>query len=454
MWAHGLLFVLLLLAPIIRGGNRPLSLLCLEVLGLLLLVALLLNPSGLSRVSKWSLGFVLVLFFTPLLYLIPIPFGLWQQLPGHQGYAEGLRLLFDEDIMHRSLAVSMSSSLSWSSWLALIPPVAVFLTIAAGSRENCRSVTLIFMYLAFFEALIGLAQYAQSPSSFLRFDWESGGLAIGTFANRDHLAGFLEMALPLAIALAVNALRQFKVEVSKYGYRKDAVSLQANTLFYTCFAIFILLGLIFTQSRTGVFLGMVVVIVTMLIFAFRIGRKSAFGLVSGVFLAAIAFAITIGLVPVLNRFTADPMQDARWEIYKGTWEAVKAFFPLGSGLGTFAEVFKPFHSASLSGAFINHAHNDYLEWLTEGGLWAALLIAWFFVYYGIRWVKLMNLQHWERYEYIQAGAGVGILAMSIHSLVDFNLHIPANQIYFALLSGLFFRVSKELASNKVRPTKL
>lgn len=449
MWVQGLLFFLLLLAPIIRGGNRPLALLCLEMLGLLLLVGLFIKPGGLSRVSKWSLGFVLTLFLIPLIYLIPIPFSLWEQLPGHQAYAEAMRLLFDQDIMHHNLVASMSSSLSWYSWLTLIPSIAVFLAIAAGSREICGRVTLIFMFVAFLQALVGLAQYAQGPSSFLRFDWESGGAAIGTFANRDHLAGFLEMALPLSIALALSALRRFEVEVSMHHYRKSAVSLQANTLFYTCIAVFILLGLIFTQSRTGVFLGMVIVFLMMLIFAFRETRKSTYGLIAGVFLVALAFAITIGLVPVLNRFTADPMQDARWKIYRATWDAIQAFFPLGSGIGTFAEVFKPFHSADLSGMFINHAHNDYLEWLTEGGLWAAILIVWFFIYYGIRWVKLIKLARWQRYEYIQVGAGIGILAMGIHSLVDFNLHIPANQIYFALLLGLFFRVSKDNQVSKM-----
>jgi O-antigen ligase len=449
MWVQGLLIVLLLLAPIIRGGNRPLVLLWLEILGLLLIVGLILKPGALSRVSSWSLGFVLALLLIPLLYLIPIPFSLWQQLPGHQDYAQAMRLLFEQDVMHHSLVASMSAPLSWYSWLALIPSVAVFLTTAAGSREDCWRVTLIFILLAFFEAMLGLAQYAQGPISSLRFDWEFGGTAIGTFANRDHLAGFLEMALPLSIAVALSALRQFEVEVGIHDYRKSALTLRANILFYTFLAIFILLGLVFTQSRTGVFLGMVIVLVTMLIFALKVGRRSAYGLVGGVFLAAIASAITIGLVPVLNRFTADPMQDARWKIYSATWQAVKAFFPLGSGVGTFAEVFKPFHSADLSGMFINHAHNDYLEWLTEGGLWAAILIAWFFIYYAIRWFKLIKLPRWQRYEYIQVGAGVGILAMSIHSLVDFNLHIPANQIYFALLLGLFFRVSKDSQVSKV-----
>jgi O-antigen ligase len=450
MWVQGLLLLLLLLAPIIRGGNRPLALLCLEILGLLLLVGVLLKPAGLSRVSKWSLGFILALCLIPLVYLIPIPFSIWQHLPGHQSYAEAMRLLFDQDVMHLNLVPSMSSSLSWYSWLALIPSVAVFLAIAAGSREICWHVTLVFIFFAFFQALLGLAQYVQGQSSFLRFYWEFGGKAIGTFANRDHLAGFLEMALPLSIALALSALRRFETEVSMHDYRQSAVTLQANTLFYTFVAIFILLGLIFTQSRTGVFLGVVIVLVMMLIFMLRESRKSTYGLIGSVFLVAIAFAIAIGLVPVVDRFTADPMQDARWKIYRATWEAIQAFFPVGSGVGTFAEVFKPFHTADLSGMFINHAHNDYLEWLTEGGLWAAVLIVWFFIYYGIRWVKLIKLPRWQRYEYIQVAAGIGILAMSIHSLVDFNLHIPANQIYFALLLGLFFRLSKTGSSQKSR----
>ena len=154
-------------------------------------------------------------------------------------------------------------------------------------------------------------------------------------------------------------------------------------------------------------------------------------------------ALTIGLVPVLNRFTEDPLRDARWTIFTSTWEAVKVYFPMGSGIGTYGEVYQRFHVPELSGNFINNAHNDYLEWLLEGGVVAGALIASFILLYILHWQEVLRRGMWRTYNFVQVATGVGILAMMLHSLVDFNLHIPANQIYFALLAGIFFKVHIE-----------
>jgi hypothetical protein len=44
----------------------------------------------------------------------------------------------------------------------------------------------------------------------------------------------------------------------------------------------------------------------------------------------------------------------------------------------------------------------------------------------------------RRLRFMQAAAGLGMLAMLLHGLFDFNFHIPANAIYFSFLAGIFF----------------
>jgi O-antigen ligase len=153
----------------------------------------------------------------------------------------------------------------------------------------------------------------------------------------------------------------------------------------------------------------------------------------------ILLALEIGMVPILNRFIQqDPLTDLRWDIFSDTIKAIGEFFPLGSGIGSFVPVYPRFQGMYLDHVYINHAHNDYLEWLMEGGILAALLIFGFMVMYFSRWPKVWLRSEWKTLNFIQVGAGIGMLAMILHTFVDFNLHTTANQVYFAFLAGLFF----------------
>lgn len=153
-------------------------------------------------------------------------------------------------------------------------------------------------------------------------------------------------------------------------------------------------------------------------------------------ITALGIASSIGLIPVLSRFGQDPVEDVRWEIFTHTWTAIKQFFPFGSGLGTFQPVFMAFQPPELP-QFVNHAHNDYLELLLETGLWGVILISLFVLAYIAGWLALRHHHSWSRFHFIQTAAGISLFLMGLHSFVDFNLHLPANSIFFAFLAGIF-----------------
>ena len=442
MWSSSLLALILALAPVVRGGNRPVALLVLETLSVLLLTLTLADRGHLRAVPRAPLVLLVLLLALPGLYLIPIPFDLWRELPGRGHYASAMAIaLGGAHVSH--MPATLDAESTWYSWLALLCPAAVFLAVVAAPRERCRGLANLFLGVAALEALLGLVQFGQGPSSILRLGWEAGGNAIGTYANRDHLAGLLEMALPMAIALWVASLGRGVTDARSGGWRARLLRVEGRSLLYGFLALLILVGLIFTQSRTGVALSILLVFLTTILFSFKLGGSNAYGLVGSLFVVGLSVAVMIGLVPVLERFTTDPMHDARWGIYAATWTAIKVFFPLGSGVGTYAEVFQRFQTADLSGMFVNNAHDDYLEWLMEGGAAAAALVVAFLGLYLVRWFSVYTRGTWRTHNFIQVAAGLGVLAMAMHSLVDFNLHIPANQIYLALLAGLFFRVNAE-----------
>jgi O-antigen ligase len=213
---------------------------------------------------------------------------------------------------------------------------------------------------------------------------------------------------------------------------------------YAGASLIILLGLIFTQSRSGVSLGMLTIFLSAIVFSVKLKNNRQAGLIFSIAAIVLMLAIEIGLVPILNRFAfEDPLKDSRWLIYSDTARAIGEFLPLGSGFGSFSQVYARFQSQELLGVFINHAHNDYLEWLMEGGIVVAGLLIGFLTLFAIQLSKLWGYQRWSKIHYIQVGAAIGIIAIGLHSLFDFNLHIPANQIYFASLCGLFFRPTQQ-----------
>jgi O-antigen ligase len=193
-----------------------------------------------------------------------------------------------------------------------------------------------------------------------------------------------------------------------------------------------------------------------LVYGLKLGGKRSTKLAVLFTVAGLALALEVGLAPVLERFSvAGALEDARWAIYGSSMAAVALFFPFGSGLGSFPEVYRRFQPDDIR-QFVNHAHNDYIEYLFEGGLVAAVVIVLFLVLYARAWPRLLKLSRWGTLSFMQAGAGIGLLLMALHGLTEYNWHIPANAIYFALMAGVFFHrgeaeAAPEAASPKTKP---
>jgi O-antigen ligase len=161
-------------------------------------------------------------------------------------------------------------------------------------------------------------------------------------------------------------------------------------------------------------------------------------LIGTLVVVVLGLALDIGLAPVLQRFSfEDPLHDSRMLIYSRALEGIGKFLPLGSGPGTFPEAFRQFQPVELGNRFVNHAHNDYLEWLFEGGLAGAALGVLLLAAYLRQWLSLAAEGPRHSFRFVQFGAGIGLLLLLLHSLADFNWHIPANALYAAFLAGLF-----------------
>jgi O-antigen ligase len=454
----GFTFYILLLffAPLFYAGNGPLPLLLMELLALAVVYYRLKTPNSLADIPNIYLAFICALLIVPLLQLVPVPYGLWGYFAGREDYAQALSTV-GAATSYQLRALSLIPSATEYAWLALLPPLAIFLFTMTLQKEQVKFLVVFVISMAVFQSVLGLMQYGLGTDTILRPYKMYAVSALGTFINRDHFAGFLEMLLPLVLAMiAAHVGHQHVSRRHVRSLRQRLMLLTATHvnkgIIYGVAAIFMFLALIFTQSRTGVALGMLLVILSAAAFATRLGGKNVYGLLGSVIAVSLVLAFEVGMVPVISRFVdQDPLQDGRWLIYKDVLSAIGEFFPLGSGFGTFIEVFPRFQTASFGGAIVNSAHNDYLEWIMEGGIFSAILMLIFMMLYLRRWPQVWKRGAWRYMNFVQVGAGIGMFCIILHSFVDFNLHIPANQIYFALLAGLFFySVAGEVEDSEVK----
>jgi O-antigen ligase len=437
-----LLGITLVVAPLFRSGKPPLAVLALELLAVCILVLVLWQPRQ-RLIGAWEGAALALLFALPVLYLIPLPPGVAEWLPGRQPYLEAQALL-EAAGPPPAARLSLYPLATESGLLLLLVPTAVFLGTRALDSGRALQLMLVLLGLGAVQALLGLLQYGASEGSPALFGMSLAGTARaqGTYTNPDHLAGLLEMLLPVTLALLFFSVGRKRRDRQR-GWRERVAFLSSLrgqvAVVYAAAALLLLLALIFTRSRAGIALSMLGILLATGLFARRIGGDNVYGATGSVVALALGVGLAIGLMPVLDRFSVDQtVADARWSIYAATLSGIGAFAPVGSGPGNYPDVFPAFQPPELGRWFVNHAHNDYLEWLFEGGLLAAGLIVLFLGLYFRQWLKVWTRGAWSRLRFVQAGAGIGLLLLLLHSLVDFNLHIPANVAYFAFLAGLFF----------------
>lgn len=345
-----------------------------------------------------------------------------------------------EDHLNRAPTLSLYPLETESAWFTLLIPVAVFVATRKLAHPYLHRLILLVIAIAGIQAALGLMQFSHGPESLLYLGLTHSG--IGTYTNRNHLAGLIEMVLPVTLALFLYSLGRNERRYPR-GWRgsiRFLSTLRGHAVFlYGALVLLLILGMIFTRSRTGISLTMLGVLIVILSFGHRVGGNNVYGPIGTIVTFGVSIGIATGLAPVLDHFAlADLMGDSRRLVFSVTVDGMLDFFPLGSGPGTYPDIFHAFQPLELGDIFVNHAHNDYLEWLFEGGVFAALLIALLLSLYVVQWGKVWTKEAWSRFRFLQVGAGIGIFLLLLHECVDYNLFIPANMVYFAFLAGIFF----------------
>lgn len=426
---------LLALAPLVRGGNRYLALIGLEWLGLLV-VWLVVTPwllrrpasaraQGAAPLSWGEWGLILSPLWASLLFLTPVSHALWVLMPGRSLYLDTAEMGWR--------ALSLTPDATLTSVLAGIPVVAVGVLARTVPASLLRALPPALVLMALLQAVWGLLQMGQFQA--LYFGAEFAGRPIGSFASANHFANYIAMTLPLAVLM----LRRAMVGLhTGQGQRAEAV--------LWSLALLMLLGAVLaSSSRTGGVTALLVTLLAVLLLLDGLSRNARrwYGLGAGLLLLAVL--VTGGVSSLTARLDMGRLnQDAsiRRQLAGSSLQAARAFWPLGAGPGSFAAVYPQFQPPGLD-VSVEHAHNDYVELLVEGGaLFAALagLTAWLILRQALAlWRQIRRAGQVPDSVQFQLCCGLGLLAVLLHSWVEFNLRIPANAMLSASLLGVFLR---------------
>lgn len=258
------------------------------------------------------------------------------------------------------------------------------------------------------------------------------GRGSGTYICPNHLAGLLEMLLPLAVAYAI------------VGRGKPLTKILIGYA-----ALVMVAGIAVTSSRGGwvaVSVALIGVLMAML-------SQRAFRLPAAILLVLLIGGGTLAVTRT-NFFKQHFLKrtivsgrvdmDARYEMWNGAVQMWRDHKWVGVGPGHYDLRFRIYRPASLQ-LQPDRAHNEYLNTLADWGVVGASLIAASLGLLGIGIVKVWkHVQRGDRafapnqsdkFAFV-LGASGGLFALALHSVVDFNLHIPANAMIAVTLMAL------------------
>lgn len=402
----GLVLAILVIGPLALGAVGPVSFLVLQglTIGVMLLWAVRLWVSPHPR-----------LLWPPICWAV-VAFAL---------YAVGRYLTADIEFLARQ------------ELIRVLVYTFLFLAILNNlhRKESTQIIGFTLIFLGMAIAMYAGYQFLTGSDHVWQYVTPYKHRGSGTYISPNHLAGFLELLLPLALAYAL-AGRAKPVTRILLGYA----------------ALVLLGGIAVSVSRGGWIATLVALVLFFAVLIFQRGHRLS---------ALVVFALLLigGLVVLprsevfrvrLNQMVIEgkPNDDLRFAMWEPAWRMWQDHPWWGVGPDHFNARFRAYRPAEVQ-LQPDRVHNDYLNTLVDWGVVGTALVAaaWGLLAWGIVRTSpfirktpgdLGPRKGSNKFAFV-LGGGLGLVAILIHSVVDFNLHIPANALivitFMALISG-------------------
>ena len=416
---------------LVLGGASAAGALGNGLLQVLAVVLILLHVWSRGAPRLAAEGRWLVLIFTAFALvaaaqLVPLPASMWTGLPGRDVVARSLAML---GLSPGAMPASLDPRRTAASLLWLLPPAAMYLVSTRLTRDERSLVAKVLLGGAVASIVLGAFQLFGGGGSPLYFyQITNPGRSVGFFANANHVATLMLCSLPFTAVFLARAKKA----------RSGSSRRQGSGFIYAAIGMFIAIGIAINGSLAGYALLIPALAGTLFLYQRSAGGRmgTRTGLAAGAVILVFVGFSAVG--PLSSDRLVAELEEAgsvgRKISVPTTIAAARDHFPVGSGLGTFRDIYRTYEpKEDVTFVYVNHAHNDYAEVALELGLPGLLLIAAFLL-----WWLTRSLNAWRSEYNGVALARAGSIAIGIavlHSLVDYPLRTSAMAAVVAMAAG-------------------
>lgn len=349
-----------------------------------------------------------------------------------------LCLLLFQSVTGSTVAPFVTKGFLLQSTALVIFFILALLLIRSRRRLNVLAWTIVISgaFQAFYGGLMAMSGLEYG---FFIEKKHYRGLATGTFVNRNHMAGYLEMSLAVGVGLLLASVNEIKVNTLKQRIRSLVSWLLSSKMQLRVLLAIMVVGLVLTHSRMGntaFFISLFISGCLWLLLEKKKPKRGVAFLLTTLFLLDIVIIGSwFGIEKVVDRLEqTSSVSESRDEVVRDSLLYLDDFMLTGSGGGTFEHVFPQYRGADIASDY-DYAHNDFMQFAVETGLVGVGLLGLFVITTTLMALKVMQQGKRSLHRGMAFASFMAILAIMIHSSVDFNLQIPANALLFmALLS--------------------
>ncbi|WP_198024078.1 O-antigen ligase family protein [Sphingorhabdus lutea] len=425
---------------------RPLAI---AVIGYCLLV---IDKNQINRI-KIPLMTVLGLGLIMVIQLIPLPPAIWSMLPNRELLVTFDKLAGLEPIWR---PISLSPSKTMNSLMALSVGLAGLLLYAIQPAPRNPKIMVVFIIAGFASTLLAFIQLS-GPMDSIAYSYRitNNGSLVGFFANRNHHATMLCAIIPMIAYLGLKY-----DDKSNLDYKSALI---AGALIMFLFPFILQIG-----SRSGIFQAVLSVVFALIIAAIFIlngGTKkqshikqdkwtnaqavkkkrmqlAAIGLFFLVILSIAALSFYLSRAEAIDRlFKEDAIEDMRSLVLPITTKMASDFWLFGAGFGSFEHVYRIYEPHNLLRiTYLNQAHNDWVQFAIEGGIFPILIIGALFIKGMAQFKSLWTARHDDIKNVLAAMAAAGSIILCIFASVgDYPVRTPIITVFIIISLAIYFK---------------
>lgn len=353
-----------------------------------------------------------------LLYIIPVSPDIWSSLKGRGNIVSGFELV---NASLPNLPISMTPEKSIITVLGFLPMITLGVILLDAQKKEMRFALMGMFYVIMLSIVLGIIQFLTKDPIFYLYDITNIGFGVGFFSNVNHQASFAVIGALISVYLYY--------ENRRFSFLSFKVNKKVTTLIGLLLCV---IAMVITGSMAGISL---FVVLCPFLILLNSRNKRLLLMTSAVSLLLLTVAIATNilfmdghLLKGLNEIQTSGAM-SRTGIWVGTMDAIKNVGFFGSGPGSFQTVFLLFEDQSnLTKTFAPQAHNDFLQIVLELGFIGCAFIIALIGWLAFQTAKLfIDVRYADRALILSL---VALLALILHSLVDYPLRTPASGAIF------------------------